>query len=120
MNSAIDVGNTRFGTQTDGDFASGIFGKAYSLQTSSDKMISLMELENRLEMLGPKAKRGLMAHIQRSNPRIASEGGFVELGMLQQVLEGLFGKASDLLMQQICPPSEVASKQLHPMEPAEL
>jgi hypothetical protein len=103
MNSAIDVSKTSFGTaETHGNFATGIFGKACSLQTTSGK-ISLLELENRLEMLGPKAKKGLMVHIQRSNPKITSEG-FVELGMLQEVLEGLFGKASDLLMQQVCPP----------------
>jgi hypothetical protein len=102
MNSAIDVGNTNFERQAHGDFATGIFGKAYSLQTTSGK-ISLLELENRLEMLGPKAKKGFMAHIQRNYPKITAEG-FVELGMLQQVLEDLFGKASDLLMQQVCPP----------------
>jgi hypothetical protein len=65
----------------------------------TENKIPIMELNEALSLLGERGRKGLMDYIQVHNPN-ASEG-YIELEMVDEVLQKVFGEASELLMKQI-------------------
>ena len=65
----------------------------------TESKIPLMELDKALGLLGERGRKGLMNYIQVRNPN--SSEGYIDLEIVDDVLQKVFGEAAELLMNQI-------------------